>query len=43
MADDPLQRLSGKDAGVSVIDINAKKKLATIKLGGDPYGVAVKK
>ena len=43
VADDPPQRLSGKDAGLSVIDLVTKKKLATIKLGGDPYGLAVKK
>jgi len=25
------------------VDVVAKKKLTTIKLGGDPYGVAVRK
>ena len=42
-AEDPPQRPSGKDAGLSVVDVVAKKKLTTIKLGGDPYGVAVRK
>lgn len=39
---DPPQRLSGKDAGVAAIDLAARRKTAAVRLGGDPYAVAVR-
>jgi len=42
VASDPEGRLSGKDAGVSVIDLASKKVIAVIPLGGDPYDLAVR-
>jgi YVTN family beta-propeller protein len=40
--DDPPHRLSGKDAAVAVVDLAAKRKIAAVSLGGDPYAVAVR-
>lgn len=41
-AGDPPQRLSGKDAGLAVIDLATGQKSRMVSLGGDPYGVAVR-
>lgn len=40
---DPRYRISGKDAGVSVLDLTQKKVLTILRLGGDPYGIAVRR
>jgi YVTN family beta-propeller protein len=39
---DPPQRLSGKDAALTVIDLATGRKIAAVKLGGDPYAVAIR-
>ncbi|MGH7831249.1 MAG: YncE family protein, partial [Candidatus Binatia bacterium] len=33
---------SGKEPGVSVVDVKSRKLIKKIKLGGDPHGVAIK-
>jgi YVTN family beta-propeller protein len=41
-AGDPEGRLSGKNAGVSVINLASKKVVVLIPLGGDPYDIAIR-
>jgi YVTN family beta-propeller protein len=42
-AEDPPGRLSGKDAGLAIVDLATRKVIKTLRLGGDPYGVAVRR
>jgi YVTN family beta-propeller protein len=40
--EDPPQRLSGKDAAVAVIDLANRRKITTVRLGGDPYAIGIR-